>query len=88
MEADVNALINYLIDNLILDFQGDLSMDEIRDFLRDDKSRDAERLRGKLVEDRTTSQMMLTLADCLKEHLRTGINEDVIREQLRMYTES
>ncbi|HND09189.1 MAG TPA: hypothetical protein PKI49_06065 [Pseudomonadota bacterium] len=84
----MNALINYLIDNLILDFQGDLSMDEIRDFLRDDKSRDAERLRGKLVEDRTTSQMMLTLADCLKEHLRTGINEDVIREQLRMYTES
>lgn len=84
----MNSLINYLIDNLILDFQGDLSMDEVRDFLRDDKSRDAERLRSKLVEDRTTSQMMLTLADCLKEHLRTGINEDVIREQLRMYTES
>jgi len=84
----VNALINYLLDNLMLDFQGDLSMDLVRDFLRDDRSRDAEQLRAKLLETRSTSEMMITLADCLKEHVRTGINEDVIREQLRMYTES
>jgi hypothetical protein len=88
MEDDVNALINYLLDNLMLDFQGDLSMDLVRDFLRDDRSRDAEQLRAKLLETRSTSEMMITLADCLKEHVRTGINEDVIREQLRMYTES
>ncbi|HMU41102.1 MAG TPA: hypothetical protein PKE31_19000 [Pseudomonadota bacterium] len=84
----MNALINYLLDNLMLDFQGDLSMDLVRDFLRDDRSRDAEQLRAKLLETRSTSEMMITLADCLKEHVRTGINEDVIREQLRMYTES
>ncbi len=84
----MNALINYLIDNLMLDFQGDLSVDMVRDFLRDDKSRDAESLRAKIIENRSTAEMMITLADCLKEHLRTGINEEVIREQIRMYTES
>jgi len=84
----VNALIKYLLDNLMLDFQGDLTMEMIRDFLRNDQSRDSTALLDKLTKDRGTSDMMITLADCLKEYLRTGINEDVVREQLRMYTES
>ncbi len=65
----MNALINYLLDNLMLDFQGDLSVDMVRDFLRDDKSRDADSLRSKIIEYRSTTEMMITLADCLKEHL-------------------
>ena len=32
--------------------------------------------------------MLITLADCLKEYIRTGINEDVVSEQIRMYSES
>ena len=31
---------------------------------------------------------MITIADCLKDHLRTGINEDVIKAQLRTYSEA
>jgi hypothetical protein len=84
----VNALINYLLDNLMLDFQGDLTLDMVKEFLRNDESRDAEALLGKLMEDRGTSDMMITLADCLKEYIRHGINEQVVREQIRMYTES
>jgi hypothetical protein len=84
----VNALINYLIENLMLDFQGDLTLDKVREFLRDDDSRDARLLLGKLMEDRGVSEMMITLADCLKDYLRTGINEEVVREQIRLYTES
>ena len=84
----MNALINHLLDNLMLDFQGDLTMDMVRDFLRNDESRDARALLTRLSEDRGTSDMMITLADCLKEYIRTGINEDVVREQIRMYTES
>ena len=69
----MNALINFLIDNLILDFQGDLSMDEICDFLRaTTKAAMRSGCAGKLVEDRTTSQMMLTLADCLKNICAPG----------------
>ena len=32
--------------------------------------------------------MMITLADCLQDYLRTGINEEVVREQIRTYAES
>ena len=84
----MKQLIAYLLDNVILDFQGNLTLDMVRDFLRDDESREGRALLAKLVEDRGVSDMMLTLADCLQENLRTGINDDVMREQIRTYAES
>ncbi len=84
----MNALISYLLDNLMLDFQGDLTMEMVKDFLRNDESRDSQALLARLVEDRGTGDMMITLADCLKEYIRTGIHENVVRDQIRMYTES
>ena len=38
---------------------------------------------AKKVED-----MMLVLADCLLEHVQQSLSDDVVREQLRMYSES
>ena len=32
--------------------------------------------------------MMITLADCLQDTIKTGINEEVLREQIRTYAES
>jgi hypothetical protein len=84
----VKALIAYLLDNLILDFKGDLTLEMVRDFLRDDESREARALLSKLVEDRGVSDMMITLADCLQDNLRSGITEDSVREQVRTYAES
>jgi hypothetical protein len=84
----VKALIAYLLDNLILDFSGDLTLEMVRDFLRDDESREARALLSKLVEDRGVSDMMITLADCLQDNLRTGISEESVREQVRTYAES
>jgi hypothetical protein len=84
----VKALIAYLLDNLILDFKGDLTLEMVRDFLRDDESREARALLSKLVEDRGVSDMMITLADCLQDSLRTGITEESVREQVRTYAES
>jgi hypothetical protein len=31
---------------------------------------------------------VVTLADCLQENLRTGLNEEAVRDQLRLYSES
>jgi hypothetical protein len=84
----MNRLIAYLLDNLILDFQGDLTLDMVRDFLRDDESREGRALLAKLVEDRGVSDMMITLADCLQDSIRSGISEEVVREQIRTYAES
>jgi len=84
----VKQLIAYLLDHAILDFSGDLTLDMVRDFLRDDDSPESRSLLGKLVEDRGVDDMVVTLADCLQDHLKTGLNEDVVREQIRLYSES
>ncbi|HKA87319.1 MAG TPA: hypothetical protein VKE22_06605 [Haliangiales bacterium] len=84
----MNRLIAYLLDNLILDFQGDLTLEMVREFLRDDESREGRALLAKLVEDRGVSDMMITLADCLQDYIRSGISEEVVRDQIRTYAES
>ncbi len=84
----MKQLIAYLLDNMILDFQGNLTLDMVRDFLRDDDSRESRLLLSKLVEDRGVSDMMITLADCLQDALRSSITDDLIREQIRTYAES
>ena len=84
----MNQLIAYLLDNLILDFQGDLTLDMVRDFLRNDDSRESRILLSKLVEDRGVSDMLICVADCLKDNIGTGISQDNIKEQLQAYSES
>src|SRR5579872_55837 len=84
----VKELVRYLLENMYLDFQGEISLDTVRQFLRNDDSREARQLLQKLIEDKGVDELLLTLADCLKDHLRTGVNEDVVREQLQLYSES
>jgi hypothetical protein len=84
----VNRLIAYLRENLVLDFQGELNIEMVREFLRDDESRDARSLLGKLVADRKVDDMILVLADCLLEHVQNALTDEVMREQLRTYSES
>ena len=84
----MDQLVAYLMDNIILDFQGDLSLDMVRDYLRDDDSREAKALLAKLVEDRGVNEMLLCIADCLRESLQTGVRPEVIKSQVKIYVES
>jgi hypothetical protein len=84
----VKQLIAYLLDHAILDFSGDLSLDMVRDFLKEDDSAEGRKLLAKLVEDRGVEDMLVTLGDCLQDYLRTGLSDDVVREQIRLYSES
>lgn len=84
----MKKLIEYLLENMILDFGGDLTVEMLRDFLRGDDSRDAKALLNKIVEDGGVDDFFITLADVLKDHLRTGINEDLMRQQIKDYAES
>jgi hypothetical protein len=81
-------LIAYLLENLIIDFQGDLSLEMVRDFLKGDDGREARALLSKLVEERGVNDFILTLSDVLKDYVRTGINDEVVRDQIRLYAES
>lgn len=84
----MDRLVAYLIENLILDFQGDLTLDLVRDFLREDDSREARALLGKLVEDGGVSDMLICVADCLRDSISTGIKPDVVKDQIDTYSES
>src|SRR5450755_2332058 len=84
----VKELVRYLLENMYLDFQGEISLDTVRQFLRGDESREARQLLAKLIEDKGVDDLLLTLADCLKEHIRSGVNEQVVREQLSLYSDS
>ncbi|MGA7745274.1 MAG: hypothetical protein ABSF35_12565 [Polyangia bacterium] len=84
----MNQLIAFLLDHAMLDFSGGLTIEMVKDFIRDDDSREARALLAKVMQDGGVEEMQLTLADCLQEQLRTGLNEDVVREQLKLYVES
>ena len=84
----MKELVKYLLDNVYLDFQGEITLETVRQFLRGDDSREAKALLAKLIEDKGVDDLLITLADCLKDHIRTGVNDQVVREQLSLYAES
>ena len=85
----MKELIKYLLDNIYLDFQGEITLETVREFLREDDGREARALLHKLMENQgSVDDMLITLADCLKEHIQTGVTENAVREQLELYTES
>jgi hypothetical protein len=76
------------LENAYIDFRGDIAMDQVRQFLREDDSRESRALLAKLIEDKGIDDLLLALADVLKEYIQVGVTEDVIREQLVTYSES
>lgn len=84
----MNRLIEYLRKNILIDFQGELSVAMVRELLAGDDSRDAKALLTKLVAERKVEDMLVVLADCLTEPVQKALTDEVMRDQLRMYTES
>jgi hypothetical protein len=84
----VNELVEYLLANMQLDFSGDVSAEKVREYLREDDGREARRVLSKLIEENGVDDLLITLADCLKEHLRTGVTANRVREELNLYAES
>jgi hypothetical protein len=84
----VKELVSYLFQNLYFDFQGDISVEQVREFLSEDESREARLLLTKINEEKGIDDLLITLADCLREYIRSGVSEDIIREQLQNYSDS
>jgi len=84
----VRELARYLLEHIQLDFEGGITLDQVRQFLREDDSREARLLLSKLIEDKGVDDLLVTIADILRDYIQTGINEEVVREQLGVYSES
>ena len=84
----MEELVRYLLANMYLDFQGDISVDKVRELLREDDRREARQLLSKIIEEKGVDDLLITLADCLKDNISTGVNEKTLRDQLVLYAES
>jgi hypothetical protein len=84
----VKELARYLFENLYFDFQGDITMEKVREFLREDDSKEARALLSKIIEEGGVDDLLITLADCLKDQIRNGVSENNIRDQLTTYSDS
>jgi hypothetical protein len=84
----LNELAQYLLDNLILDFEGEVTTDTVRAFLRKDESGLSRALLQKIIEDNGIEDLLIAVADCLSGNVATGIDNNVIREHLITYSES
>jgi hypothetical protein len=83
----VKHLAKYMLDRMIVDFEN-IDIDEVRGLLREEDSQVSRALLAKLVEDRGLDELAITVADCLKDHLHTGIDDACVEEQLVIYSES
>jgi hypothetical protein len=83
----MDKLSKYLLDRLQLDFSGDIDMEVIKQFLRDDNSPEANQILAKIAQE-GVDDLLIVVADCLKEHLASGINENTLKQQLASYGEA
>lgn len=84
----MEELARYLIDNLVLDFKGEMDVEEVRAFLREDDSPGARALLSKIIEDNGIDELLFVLAETLQEFLRAGITEEIVQVRLRDYIDS
>ena len=83
----MKQLAKYMLDRMFVDFEG-IDLEEVRALLREEDSEESRALLSRLVEDRGIDELTITVADCLKTHLRSGVDEAIIEEQILTYTES
>ncbi len=78
----------YLIGHLVLDFSGDVDMEQINTLLLEDGSPQAKSLRSRLIAEGGCDDFLLVLADCLKDSIHKGINESTINDQVDFYLDA
>ena len=84
----MKELVRFLFENLYFDFQGDITVEKVREFLREDDTREARQLLSKIIEEKGVDDLLITLADVLKDQIRSGVSEQSIRDQLHIYSDS
>ncbi|MBN2718289.1 MAG: hypothetical protein JXX14_20765 [Deltaproteobacteria bacterium] len=84
----MNELAQYLIENIILDFEGDVTTDTVRAFLRKDSSPQARALLQRIIEDQGIDELLLALADCLAAELPKKFSTADVTDHLISYSEA
>ena len=88
MEDTLNELAQYLIENIILDFEGDVTTETVRAFLRKDDSPQARALLQRIIEEQGIDELLLALADCLTAELSKKFTPADVTDHLISYSEA
>jgi hypothetical protein len=83
----MDKLAAYLLEHIQLDFSG-VDFEVIQKLLREDRSPISTQLMTKLIEEKGEDELLLVLADCLKEFISQGIDNEVVKKQLALYAEA
>ena len=83
----MDELCKFLINHMILDFDGEVDKEAISRFLLDDGSSLARSLRGKLLSD-GIEDFLIVLSDVLRESIPKGITPEKVKDHISMYIES
>jgi hypothetical protein len=84
----VNQLIQYMLEHLMLDFEGELNQETVQRFLKNDNSPLSRDLRSKLTTDKEVEDFLVVMADCLREFIRSGVTPERVKEQVQYYVEA
>lgn len=83
----MDKLATYLLEHIQLDFAG-VDFETIQKVLREDRSPLSTQLMTKLIEEKGEDELLLVLADCLKEFITAGIDNETVKKQLTLYAEA
>lgn len=83
----MNELCQFLITKIILDFDTDVDHERLMGFLEDDTSEDGLALKARLTPEKL-DDFLIVLSDCLREYIRTGIDEARVAEQIKLFTDA
>jgi len=83
----MDKLAAYLLEHIQLDFSG-VEFETIQQILREDRSPISTALMSKLIEEKGEDELLLVLADCLKEFIQQGVDNETVKKQLMIYAEA
>ncbi len=84
----MNELAQYLLEKIFLDFDGEVTTENVRAFLRKDDSAASRALLQKVIEENGIEDLLIALTEVLTANLGSGIDSKVIRSHLSSYAES
>lgn len=82
----MDKLAEYFLEHLVLDMDGALDLDELREMVSDSDEGDA--LVSSLKTEEDLENFIITLMDGLKDRLGDGIRRETILEELEAILES
>ena len=82
----VEKLAEYFLEHLVLDMDGALDLDELREMVAG--TPDGEELLKKLQDEESLEEFIIMIMDGLRERLAEGIRKDTIIEELDAFLES